>query len=48
MDADSLACACGIMGFVDSEQKVGNLKLLLQYILRQFNSEDAGDTGSFW
>ena len=30
MDADSLACACGLLGLVDSEQKKGKLKLLLK------------------
>ena len=34
MDAGSLACACGIQGLVDPEQKKGNFKLLLKYILR--------------
>ena len=46
MDTDSFACACGIQGLVDPEQKKSNFKLLLKYILRQFNSEDA--KGSFW
>ena len=41
MDADSFACACGILGLVYAEQKKGNLKFLLKYMLRQFNSEDA-------
>ena len=40
MDADSLACDCGIMGLDVPEQKKGNCKLLLKYILRQTNSED--------
>ena len=40
MDADSFACACGILDSVVPEQKKGNLKLLLKYILRQFNFED--------
>ena len=51
MDTDSFACACGIQGLVDPEQKKGNLKLLLKYILRQFNSEDAkgfDNRGYFW
>ena len=51
MDTYSFACACVIQGLVDPEQKKGNLKLLLKYILRQFNSEDAKafDRGcSFW
>ena len=34
----SLACAFGILVFVVPERKEGNLKLLLKYILRQFNS----------
>ena len=41
MEVDSLACACGILGLVVPEQKKGNLRLSLKYILRQFNSEDA-------
>ena len=51
MDVDSLACACGILGLVVPEQKKSNLKLLLKYILRQFNSVDAdgiNDGGSSW
>ena len=40
MDADSLACACGILDLVDPEPKKGNLKLLLKCILRQFIQED--------
>ena len=46
-----MACACEILGLVDPEQKESNLKLLLEYILRQFNSEDAkgsDDGGSPW
>ena len=48
MDADSLACDFGIMDFIDPEQTKGNLKLLLKYVLRQLNSEDAkgSDDGS--
>ena len=36
------------MGLVDPEQKKGNLKLLLKYIIRKSNSEDAkgSDDGS--
>ena len=41
MDADSFACACGILGLVYAEQKKGNLKLFLKHMLRQFNYEDA-------
>ena len=47
----SLACAFGILGLVVPEQKKGNLKLLLKYIFRQFNSEDAKGSdggGSSW
>ena len=47
----SLACAFGILVLVVPEQKKGNLKLLLKYILRQFNPEDAegsDDGGSSW
>ena len=40
-DVDSLTCACGIPGLVIPEQKRGNLKLLLKYIFRQFDYEDA-------
>ena len=49
MDVDSLTCTCGIL--VVPEHKKGNLKLLLKYVLRQFNSENAGDSddgGSSW
>ena len=35
MDADSLACFCGILGLDVPEQKKDNLKLLLIYVLRQ-------------
>ena len=51
IDAESLACACGILGLVVPEEKKGNLKLLLKYILRQFNFKDvegSGDGGSSW
>ena len=51
MDAHSLAWACGIVGLVNPEQKKDNLKLLLKYILWQFNSEDAkgsDEGGSSW
>ena len=51
MDIDSLACVCEILGLVAPEQKKGNLKLLLKFIIRQFNSEDAegiNDGGSSW
>ena len=51
MDADSLACASGILGLVNPQQKKGNLKLFLKYILRQFNSEDTkgiDNGGSSW
>ena len=34
MDADSLACACGILDLVVPEQKKGNLILLLKYIFK--------------
>ena len=46
----SLACAFGILGLGVPEQKKGNLKLLLKYILRLFNSKDVeviDDGGSF-
>ena len=51
IDAETLACACGILGLVVPEEKKGNLKLLLKYILRQFNFKDvegSGDGGSSW
>ena len=38
--ADSLACVCGVVGLDVPEQNKGDLKLLLKYILRQFNPED--------
>ena len=40
IDADGLAGACRILGWNVPEQKKGNFKLLLKYILRQLNSED--------
>ena len=40
IDADGLACACRVPGWNVPEQKKGNFKLLLKYILRQLNSED--------
>ena len=51
MNADSLACAYRILGLDVAEQKKNNRKLLLKYILRQFNSEDIEDSddgGSHW
>ena len=45
MDAESLACVCF------QNKKKGNLKLLLKFILRKFNPEDAkgsDDGGSSW
>ena len=51
MDADSLDCAYQILGLDIPEQKKNSLKLLLKYILRQFNSEDiegGDDGGSHW
>ena len=51
MDAVSLACDYRILGLVVPEQKKGNLKRLLKYNLRQFNSEDvegSDDRGSSW
>ena len=49
MDADSLACACGILDLVIPEQKIGNLKLLLKGVLRQFHFGDVegSDNGGF-
>ena len=51
MDADSSACACGILGLFVPERKKGNLKLLSKYVLGYFNSEDlegSNDGGSSW
>ena len=51
MDADSLASACGLLGLDVPEQKKGNRKLLLKYILMQPNFEDVegfDDGGSSW
>ena len=51
MDADSLACACGMLSLNAPEQKKGNLKHLLKYTLRHLNSEDiegSDDEGSSW
>ena len=51
IDADSFVCAYVILGLVDHEQKKGNLKVLLKYILKPFNSEDvkgSDDGGSSW
>ena len=48
MDADSLACAYGILDLNAPEQKKGNCNVLLKYILRNLNSEDVegSDDGS--
>ena len=51
MDANSLACACGVLDLVDPEPKKSNVKLLLKCILRQFNQEGVkgnDDGGSSW
>ena len=51
LDADSLACTCGILGLDVPKQKNGNYKLLLKYILWQLNSEEvegSDDGGSSW
>ena len=51
MDADSLACACGILGWVLPVLKKDNLKLLSKDISRHFNSEhvESSDVGGlFW
>ena len=51
MDADILAGACGMLDLVVPEQKKHDLKLLLKYILGQFNSKDAEgseDGGYSW
>lgn len=46
----SLACACEILGLDGWEQKKGNRKLILKYILRLLNSKvrQGSDDGSFW
>ena len=38
MAADSLACACGILGLDVPKQRKSNLKILLRYILSQLNA----------
>ena len=51
MDADSSACACGILVLFVPKQRKGNLKLLSKYILRHSNSEDvegSNDEVSSW
>ena len=51
MDVDRLVCACGILGLFFPEQKKSNLKILLRYILRQFNfdaAEGSDDEGFSW
>ena len=40
LDADSLHCACGIVGLDAPEEKKGNEKLLLKFLLRKLNSEE--------
>ena len=51
INADSLVCACRILALFVLEQKKRNIKILLKYIWRQFNSEDvesSNDGGSSW
>ena len=51
MDADGLACVCGILSLVVPEQKKCNLKLFSKDILRHFNFEDVEGSdvgGSSW
>ena len=50
LDADSLVCVYGILVLNVPEQKKGNQKLFLRYILRQLNSEEVKgrDNGGFW
>ena len=40
LDADSLLCACDIVGLDVPEEKKGNQKLLLKFLLRKLNSEE--------
>ena len=51
LDADGLNCACGIVGLDVSEEKKGNQKLLLRFLLRKLNSEGvevSQDGGACW
>ena len=51
MQIASIDDADSILGLVDLEHRKDNLKLLLKYIFRQFNSEDAKGSnygGSSW
>ena len=50
MGTDSLACAFRILDLDVPEQKKGNQKLLLKYILKQLNSKGVkgSDGGSSW
>ena len=51
LDADGLHCACGIVGLDVSEEKKGNQKLLLRFLLRKLNSEGvevSQDGGACW
>ena len=40
LDADSLHCACEIVGLDAPEEKRGNQTLLLKFLLRKVNSEE--------
>ena len=40
LDAASLHCACGIVGLDVPEEKKGNQKLLLKFLLGKLNSEE--------
>ena len=40
LDADSLHCACEIVGSDAPEEKRGNQTLLLKFLLRKVNSEE--------
>ena len=51
LDADSLNCPCGIVGLDTPEEKKGNQKLLLKFLLRKFSSEEveaSQDEGASW
>ena len=51
LDADSLLCACDIVGLDVPEEKKGNQKLLLKFLLRKLNSEEveaSQDGGASW
>ena len=51
LDADSLHSACWMLGLDVPEEKKGNQKLLLKFLLRKLNSEEveaSQDRGASW